>query len=149
MTICEDTDFMYPMKADIYYAILKQNEYGQPNKEWIFDRTIAVNATPAGGSGTEDIKPQVFLQNENKLVGRSKSDIRISSKEDKNAITNIILTNIRTNYDSVIYKETAGPRSGRATIYELGTVEPYTNAFGSIEYYKLVLRRSENQTSAD
>ena len=108
-----------------------------------------VNLTPAGGAGTEDIKPQVFLQNENKLVGRSKSDLRISSKQDKNAVTNIILTNIRNADNSLIYKETSGPRSGRGTIYEVGTIDPFVSPFGSIEYYKLVLRRSENQTSGD
>lgn len=144
-----DSEYLFPMKADIFYSLIKQNEYGQPNKEWVFDRCVDVNLTPAGGAGTEDIKPQVFLQNENKLVGRSKSDLRISSKQDKNAVTNIILTNIRNADNSLIYKETSGPRSGRGTIYEVGTIDPFVSPFGSIEYYKLVLRRSENQTSGD
>lgn len=32
MTICEDTDFMFPMKADVYYPIITQGEYGQPKR---------------------------------------------------------------------------------------------------------------------
>ena len=29
MVFCEDTDFIYPMKADVYYPIISQGEYGQ------------------------------------------------------------------------------------------------------------------------
>ena len=45
MNVCETTDFLYPMKADIYYPIITQNKYGQPQKEWVFDRTAVCNAT--------------------------------------------------------------------------------------------------------
>lgn len=149
MTNCESTDFLYPMKADIYYSIISQNSYGQPKKEWIFDRTIVCNATPLGGAGKEDIKPEVFLQNDGKLLSRVKSDPRISSTQSNYAITNILATNIRNAQDSVIYKETSGPRSGRATIFEFGTVEPFTGPFGNVEYYKLLWRRTENQSVGD
>lgn len=149
MIICESTDFIYPMLCDIYYPIITQNEYGQANKNWIFDRTIAINANSAGGQGSEDIKAAEFLQNENRLIGRSRSDIRISSNSANNAITNILITNIRSANNSLIYKETAGPRSGKGTIYEVATVDPFIGPFGSIEYYKLVLRRTENQTVGD
>ena len=30
MAECEATDFIYPMKADIYYPIITQNNYGKP-----------------------------------------------------------------------------------------------------------------------
>jgi hypothetical protein len=149
MTNCEATDFLYPMKADIYYSIISQNSYGQPKKEWIFDRTIVCNATPLGGAGKEDIKPEVFLQNDGKLLSRVKSDPRTSSTQSNYAITNILATNIRNAQDSVIYKETSGPRSGRATIFEFGTVEPFTGPFGNVEYYKLLWRRTENQSVGD
>lgn len=146
---CEANDFIYPMKADIYYSIIKQNEYGQIQKDWVFDRTIVCNATPAGGSGKEEIKPEVFLQNEGKLIARSRNDIRISSTNDSNAMTNVLVTNIRNSSDVPIYCETAGPRSGKPTIYEVATVEPFTGPFGNIEYYKLLWRRTENQTAGD
>jgi hypothetical protein len=149
MINCEATDFLYPMKADIYYSIISQNSYGQPKKEWIFDRTIVCNATPLGGAGKEDIKPEVFLQNDGKLLSRVKSDPRTSSTQSNYAITNILATNIRNAQDSVIYKETSGPRSGRATIFEFGTVEPFTGPFGNVEYYKLLWRRTENQSVGD
>jgi hypothetical protein len=137
------------MKADIYYPIITQTEYGQASKEWIFDRVIVLNATPVGGLGKEEVAPAAFLQYENKLIGRVKKDPRISSNESNNAVTNILLANIRNADDELIYKETAGPRSGRGTIYELGTVEPMTGPFGTVEYFKMLLRRTENQTVGD
>jgi len=149
MVQCEATDFVYPMKADVYYPIITQNNYGQANKEWVFDRTIICNASTIGGAGDVELKPEVFLQYDGKLIARSKSDIRISSNDADNAITNILVTNIRSGTDLVIYKETAGPRTGRGTIYEVGTLEPFVGPFGDIEYFKMLLRRTENQTVGD
>lgn len=149
MVDCEATDFIYPMKADIYYPIITQNSYGQANKEWVFDRTIVCNATSLGGAGDVELKPDVFLQYDGKLVARSKSDIRVSSNMTDNAISNILVTNIRSASDITLYRETAGPRSGRGTIYEVGTVEPFIGPFGEIEYYKMLWRRTENQTVGD
>jgi hypothetical protein len=137
------------MKADIYYPIITQNSYGQPNKEWVFDRTIVCNATTVGGAGDVELKPDTFLQYDGKLVCRSRSDIRVSSNESENAITNILITNIRSKTDTILYKETAGPRTGRGTIYEVGTLEPFVGPFGEIEYYKMLWRRTENQTVGD
>lgn len=149
MDTCEVADFMYPMKADLYYAIIKQSEYGQPKKTWVYDRTIICNATPLGGASKEEIKPDVFLQNNGQLVARTKSDPRVSSQESNNAMTNIVVTNIRNANDVIIYKETSGPRSGRATIYEFATVEPFVGPFGDIQYYKILWRRAENQSVGD
>lgn len=146
---CPETDFMYPMKADIYYPVISQTDYGQATKKWVLDRVIILNATPVGGAGQEDIKPEIFLQYENKLVGRVKEDPRMSTSNGSNAITNILVANIRNAQDTLIYKETAGVRAGRGTIYELGTVEPMTGPFGSVDYYKMLLRRAENQTVGD
>ena len=149
MVICEDTDFIYPMKADVYYPIITQGDYGQPKKQQVLDRTIACNATSVGGAGEENIKPEVFLQYENKLVARTKNDPRISSQKENNAVTNILITNVRFPSGELIYKETAGVRSGRATIYEVATVEPFVGAFRTTEYYKMLWRRAENQTVGD
>jgi hypothetical protein len=146
---CPETDFMYPMKADIYYPVISQTDYGQATKKWVLDRVIILNATPVGGAGQEDIKPEIFLQYENKLVSRIKEDPRMSTSNGSNSITNILVANIRNAQDVLIYKETAGVRAGRGTIYELGTVEPMTGPFGSVDYYKMLLRRAENQTVGD
>ena len=147
--LCETTDFIYPMKADIYFPILEQGDYGQPKKNWVYDRTIICNATAIGRLKTEEVTPQSFLQYENKLIVRTKNDPRLSSNNSYNAITNILITNIRSSDDSIIYKETAGARSGKGTIYEIATVEPFTGPFGNIEHYKMLWRRTQNQTVGD
>ena len=149
MDACEVTDFMFPMKADIYFPILAQGGYGQPTKDWVYDRTITCNATSVGGLGLEDVKPDNFLKYENKLIARTKEDPRLSSNNANNATTNILITNIRDASDTIIYKETAGARSGKGTIYEVATVEPFTGPFGYTEYYKMLWRRAENQTVGD
>ncbi len=149
MNDCNTTDFIFPMKADIYFPIISQGDYGQPKKDWVFDRTIVCNATSVGGAGEEVVKPESFLQYRDKLIARTKNDPRISTNESSNAVTNILITNIRTSSDMVIYKETAGVRAGRATIYEVATVEPYIGPFGEIEFYKMLWRRAENQTVGD
>ena len=149
MTGCETTDFMYPMKADIYYPVITQTQYGQASRQWFYDRTIICNATSVGGAGTEQIKPEAFLQYEDRLIARTKTDPRTSSNNVDNAINNILITNIRNANDETIHRETAGSRSGRGTIYEVATVDPFTGPFGSVEYFKMLLRRTENQTIGD
>lgn len=146
---CDKPDFMYPMLADVYYAIITQNEYGKAIKDWVFDKTITCNAQPITKRTQEEMSPAIFLQTDGKLVARSKTDIRTSSKNDNNAITNVLITNIRLPQDNLVYRETAGPRNGRGTIYELATIEPFIGGLQSIEYYYMMWRRSENQTVGD
>ena len=50
---------------------------------------------------------------------------------------------------NLIYKETAGPRAGRGTIYEVATLEPFLGPFNDIEYFKVLLRKTENQAVTD
>jgi len=146
---CDTTDFLYPMLADVYYAIIKQNEYGKAVKDWVFDKTITCNAQPITRRTQEEMTPAVFLQTDGKLIARSRTDIRTSSNYENNAITNILITNIRLPGDNLVYRETAGPRSGRGTIYELATIEPFVGGLQSVEYYYMMWRRSENQTVGD
>jgi hypothetical protein len=150
MGCCDDTtDFVYPMLADVYYPIITQGPFGEILKEWVFDRTISCNATTVGGAGSEQIKPDMFLQYEDKLVVRSRGDLRIKSNLSQEATTNILVTNIRLSHGQLIYKETAGPRAGKGTIYEIGTLDPFTGPFNNIEYYKMLWRRTESQAVGD
>jgi hypothetical protein len=136
---------MYPMLADVYYPMINQGSYGEIKKEWVFDRTIACNAEGFGGAGKEEIRPEVFTQHENKLVARSKTDVRVSSTSIKQSNTNILITNIRSSNGELVYKQTSGPRAGRGSVYEIATLEPFVGPFANIEYYKMVWRKTENQ----
>jgi hypothetical protein len=143
---CDTTDFMYPMLADVYYAIISQNEYGKAVKEWVFDRTITCNAQPMTTRLQEEISPAVFLQSDGKLKARSRIDVRTSTNNENNNLTNILITNVRFPGDQIVYRETAGVRSGKGTIFEIATLEPFVGGLQNIEYYYMMWRRSENQT---
>jgi hypothetical protein len=145
MIDCSTTNFKFPMLADIYYPIVEQSAYGNIKKSWILDKTIAGSFTPAGSEIKEELVVNVDLTQDSLLICRIRSDVRISSLEDKNNITNILITNIRDDKGNQIYRETSGPRAGRPTLYEVATQQPFVNPFGRIEHYRLVLRRSENQ----
>jgi hypothetical protein len=145
MPTCESISIIFPMLADIYYPIVDQGPYGNVKKNWIHDKTIACNFNSAGTAWKEDIKPNVNITQDSIMLGRARSDIRFSSTEGQNSITNIIVTNIKDKNSNELYLETAGPRAGKSTLFEVATVEPFVGPFGSVEYYKIVVRRSENQ----
>lgn len=136
---------MFPMQADVFYPMVEQGQYGAVSKQWLLDKVIVGNFTPAGAAMKEEVIPNVNVTKDVLLLCRIKSDIRISTREANNAVTNIIVTNIRNASGQELYLETAGPRNGKSTLFEVATQEPHLNPFGGIDYYKLVLRRSENQ----
>ena len=143
--ICETPTVIFPMQADIYYPIVEQSAYGNVTKTWILDKTIVGNFSPAGSSTKEEIVPNVNITQDKLVLGRIKSDLRISSNDNMSSITNIIVTNIRDRVSNEIYLETSGPRVGKSTIFEVATQEPHIGPFGTVDFYKLILRRSENQ----
>jgi len=118
---CNETDLYFPMTADLYYPIISQGSYGEVKKDWVFDRKIALNAI--------------------------KGDIRVTSNNNTEALTNILITNISSASGELIYKESAGPRSGRGTIYEIASYDPHFAPYGDIDYYSFTIRRSENQAA--
>lgn len=146
-SVCHTTDFMYPLKADIYYPIVEQGAYGNIQKTWVVDRTVACSFAASGSASEEEIKPNPNINIDSVLVGRIREDIRISSLYTKDSLVNVIVTNIRTANDVPIYIETAGPRSGKSTIFEVATNEPIVGPFGDVQYFKVVIRRSENQAT--
>jgi hypothetical protein len=138
---------MYPMLADIFYPIVDQGAFGNIEKQWILDKTIAGNFNPTGQAFKEEVKPNVAIVKDFVLIGRVKTDIRVSSQKTNNAITNVIVSNIRDKSGRLVYTETSGPRVGKSTIFEIATLEPYIGPFGDADFYKLMLRRSENQAA--
>jgi hypothetical protein len=147
MATCENTSIIFPMLADIYYPIVDQGAYGNVKKNWIHDRTIACNFNSAGTAWKEDIKPNANITQDSVMLGRVKTDIRFSNEDVQNSMTNIIVTNIKDRNLNEVFVETAGPRAGKSTLFEVATVEPFMGPFGSVEYYKVIVRRSENQAA--
>jgi len=143
--ICETTDFTYPLLADIYYPIVETGAYGNTKKQWVLDKTVASFFNVGGSKFKEDVGTEANINIDNSIIGRVRNDPRISSNESMYSITNIVITNIRNNLGETIYNETAGPRSGNPTLFEVATLNPIVGPFGKVEYYKIILRRSENQ----
>ena len=142
---CESPSVIYPMYADVYYPTIAQSPYGNTVKAWGLDRTVIGNFTPIGAKSKEELVPNVNITQDTIILGRVAKDIRIGLEQGQNSLTNVLITNIRDRFESEIYLETSGPRSGMSTLFEIATQEPFVNPFGVVEYYKLVLRRSENQ----
>jgi hypothetical protein len=143
---CEtSTDFMFPLTMDIYYPIVTKEGYGELKRNWVYDRTVACYLTTPTSKTKEDILPEAKIVFDTSIVGRTRSDITVSSRGDYNSLTNIMLTNIKDRNGSMIYNESSGPRVGLATVFEVATFVPVVGPMGVTDFYKLVLRRSENQ----
>lgn len=145
MTCCDQNSIIYPLVADVYYPDIAQSPYGNVSKSWKLDASISCAFNVAGSKNKQDVLPNPSITIDNFLIGRTYSDIRISSQNIKNSITNILITNIRDKNSNSIYNETSGPRAGKPTIFEVATNDPIVGPFGKVEYYKVVIRRSENQ----
>lgn len=143
--VCDTTDFMYPLLADVYYPIVSQSAYGDINKKWVLDKTVACSFVVGGRKNKPQVGADVELVQENLLLGRTRCDIRFSSSENRNSITNVLVTNIRDVNGNPIYVETSGIRDGKSTLFEVATNDPMVGPFGSTEFYRVLLRRSENQ----
>jgi hypothetical protein len=142
---CEANDFMFPMQAEIYYPKAEQTAFGNVTKQWNLDRKIACSFTPAGTAFKEEVVANIDLKQDALLIGRSRADLRFSSLGQGHALTDIVITNITDTSGNELYVETAGPRSGKSTIFEIATIQPFSGPFGKVEYYKVIIRRSENQ----
>ena len=143
---CESTpDFMFPLTVDIYYPIVTTGGYGDIKRQWVFDRSVSCFFSSPSSNTKEDILPEAKIVVDTSIVGRVRTDLTLSSRGTFNSTTNILLTNIKDRNGSVIYNESSGPRVGLATVFEVATFTPVVGPLGSTEFYKVVLRRSENQ----
>lgn len=147
MAYCETTDFMYPLLADVYYPIVEQSAYGSVKKQWILDKTVAIALNPAGRKFAQQVQTNANITIDNNLVGRVRVDILSSSDEQPVALTNILIADVRDSMGNIIYNESSGIRSGKSTIFEVATFTPIVGPFGSVEYYKIVVSRSDNQAA--
>ena len=145
MADCNTGDFLFPLSAEIFYPTVEQGAYGNVKKQWMYDRNIAISVASPGSAMKEEVTPNVNITQEKVLVGRSKQDLRVTSEDGKNSITNVVISNIKDKNCNPIYMETSGVRANKSTIFEVASQEPYVGPFGKVEYYKIVLRRSENQ----
>jgi hypothetical protein len=142
---CDTKDFRFPMQAEIYYPMIEQSPYGNTSKTWGYDRTVPCNFQPAGPKEKEEMIVNINMRQDSLLLARFRSDIRESSFGELFSTNNILVTNVKDRNCNEIYIEAGGPRNGKSTLFEVATFQPFVNPFGAVEYYKIILRRSENQ----
>ena len=142
---CGSNDPLYPLQADIFYPEISQSAYGSAVKKWSRDTTVYCHFSTAGSKFKEGLTPNVDISMESLLIGRIKTDPRITTDEKLSSMTNVIVSNIKDKSCREVYLETSGTRKGQSTIFEIATVAPHVGPFGTVEYYRIVLRRSENQ----
>lgn len=139
----------YPLLADVYYGTQTQNDFGEIDREWVFNRTVPVDLNTSTNYKDQQIQPDQFFWVQDMLNGMVKEDLRIGDNQSPYSLTNILVTNIRNGSGEVIYYESAGERSGLPTLYEVSGLLPHNDPWGKVDYYKLVLKRSELQEFED
>jgi hypothetical protein len=139
-------DPVYPLQADILYSENSQGAYGNVSKIWTIDRSVSCGLGPAGSRFKGELNTNIDLSIEAVLIGRFKEDIRFNEEEEARALTNVLVTNVVDRDENLVYIESSGVRKDKATLFELATVTPHIGPFGGVEYYRVILRRSENQS---
>jgi len=130
------------MSFDVYYSTQKQSELGIENKTWSLDQTLSGYFETLGAVEKDSVKSGNFFSYEDKIVGRSSKDLRESLNGIKYPVTDVLVRNI---YDSKTGNPFYNEYSGGPTTYEVLAVEPYVNPWNQIEYYKVLLNRSDIQ----
>lgn len=136
---------IFPLQADIYYPTTSQTNFGVVEKAWTLDQTVRLGVAMTTNYKDQQIQPDQMFWEQDTLGARMIVDPRVASDSDTYAMTDVLVTNIRTMEEVEIYLETAGPRSGSSTAYELSGVLPHVGPFGAVDYYKVTLKRSDDQ----
>ena len=143
-------NILYPMTADIYYAVETQSEYGNMTRTWQFDRTVNCSAVTAT-SGVLDAELKVkdkFFDYNSSLFFRTNEDIRKSSSGKYYPITAMAVTNMRDPNGDPVWINTENLKTKAETVktkYEVKTIIPSFDMFHNIGMYRVFLNRSANQ----
>jgi hypothetical protein len=143
-------DILYPMTADIYYAVETQSEYGNMTRVWQFDRTVNCSAIAAiSGKLTAELRvKEKLLDYDSSLFFRTNEDIRKSSSGKYYPITATSVTNMRDPNGDPVWINTENLKTKAETVktkYEVKTIIPSYDMFHNIVMYRVFLNRSANQ----
>lgn len=145
---CIGMDPRYPMIADIYIATgIQDNVSGMIIKEWSLLHAD-VQCELSSDKFNSDTRYAIQTKNDLfdmplLLFGRFKQDIR---KTDTGyaMLTDMLVTNIRDYCDKdQIFIEPSN--NGEPMIFEIATLQPFTNPWGKTEYYKTQILRMDDQ----
>ena len=87
-------DTFYPLQADIYYGVESQNDFGEIDRAWEYNRTIRLDMNMSTNYKDQQVQPDQFFWIQDMLNGITPTDIRQSDTSDLYSLTNILITNI-------------------------------------------------------
>ena len=148
------SSLFFTMNCDLYYASESQDQYGKIDKSWAIDSVEPCSFYTIGDTSNDDnfsFEDKKFYKLETMLYGRFKKDPRKGSDGLFHPLSHILVTNIRgTNCnEETFFIETNGNYEGRPTVFEIKTCQPFIGPFGTVEYYKIQLERSDTQELND
>lgn len=129
---------LYSNEMRVYYAVQSQDDYGRITRSWEFDRTERGLIRQS-----QRLMYQVSEQNtwNDILEGVSEEDLRIDSEGVLYAPSEVLITFVTPRLI-----DTAGPRRGLNTTYELRGSHPVEDAFGVVVHFDIQLARSGDQS---
>lgn len=128
----------YGDELRVYYSTQSQDlVYGTITRTWTYDRTERGTLKQSKTRMYE-----VAQQNswDDVLVGQTEEDLRIDSNGVLHAPSEVLITFVLPHRI-----ETAGPRKGLNTTYELRSSSPVEGPFGEVIHFDVQLVRSTDQ----
>lgn len=128
----------YTDELRVYYSVQTQDiVYGNITRAWVFDHTES-------GSVAQSKSRMYSVSEQNTwddvLVGQTEEDLRIDSQGVLHAPSEVLVT---FTHPHLI--DTAGPRKGLASTYELRASSPVDGPFGETIHFDVQLVRSIDQ----
>ena len=127
----------YTDEIRVYYSVQTQTLLGGIERTWVFDRTEMGSFRSTGNQ-------MYFVSEQNSwddvLVGETEEDLRIDSNGNLYPPSEVLVTFIRPHRI-----DTAGPRRGLNTTYELRASSPVEGPFGEVIHFNTQLVRSSDQ----
>jgi len=135
--VCIDS-LSYTDEFWVYYSIQSQDSYGSMHRQWVYDRMERGYFIP-----TQRRMYDVSQQNtwEEIYNGQTEEDLRIDSDGNLHSASEVLIGFKHPNRI-----ETAGPRKGLPTLFELRGSTPVEGPFGEVLHFDTQIYRSIDQS---
>jgi hypothetical protein len=135
------------MSADIYYALSSQNELGQIEKTWQYDRTINCSAIKerAEYNAKNSVDTEKFLSFNVKINFRTPENLYRQYNGTIRRPTDILIAHIKDPAGNFVWLED----SDEDTTFEIESMEPLFDETHTLAGYRALLARSGNQVDND
>jgi hypothetical protein len=132
-TCIDSVTYLHTFK--VYYSTQSQDGYGRITRTWTFDRTERGFVKAVTNYAVDDRNSW-----NQTLKGVSEEDLRINEEGELFAPSEVLVTFIEP-----AFIETAGPRKGLPTTFELRGSNPVLGPFGEVLHFDIMLVRSADQ----